>query len=152
MRPWGHLKFATRAPHICFKWNYHVHFGKQPLSLGMMRSDLMLDSGTCQTTCDDCDPISSPYCCFKQVEINTIASGFGWMGPASGLIHRSVISSFTKSIHLLFPTAPASVHFRFVLSVGSLLLFLHSFVWLSNNHFILIHILANLWTNDLEVP
>ena len=60
----------------------------------MMRSDLMLDSGTCQVSCQKgCDsevPKRSPYCCFKQVEINTIASGFGWMGPASGLIHRSV--------------------------------------------------------------
>jgi len=69
---------------------------RQPLSLGMMRSDLMLDSGTCQTTCDDCDPISSPYCCFKQVEINTIASGFGWMGPASGLIHRYVLGEIGR--------------------------------------------------------
>ena len=30
------------------------------------------------------------YCCWKQVELNTIASGFGWMGPASGMIHRLV--------------------------------------------------------------
>ena len=29
-------------------------------------------------------------CCWKQVELNTIASGFGWMGPASGMIHRLV--------------------------------------------------------------
>lgn len=33
---------------------------------------------------------SSLSCCCKQVEINTIASGFGWLGPASTLIHRSV--------------------------------------------------------------
>jgi glutathione synthase len=30
-----------------------------------------------------------PYCCWKQVEVNTIASGFGWLGPASASIHRS---------------------------------------------------------------
>ena len=54
----------------------------QSLSLGMLRSDLMLETHPCSTF--------SPFCCWKQVEINTIASGFGWMGPASGLIHRSV--------------------------------------------------------------
>ena len=32
------------------------------------------------------------YCCWKQVELNTIASGFGWLGPASGMIHRLVIN------------------------------------------------------------
>ena len=62
----------------------------KPLSLGLLRSDLMLDSGICSETCVE-GQITSPYCCFKQVEINTIASGFGWMGPASGMIHRSVI-------------------------------------------------------------
>lgn len=28
------------------------------------------------------------YCCWKQVEINTIASGFGWLGPISAAIQR----------------------------------------------------------------
>jgi len=73
---------------------------RQPLSLGMMRSDLMLDSGTCQVSCQmGCEsevPKRSPYCCFKQVEINTIASGFGWMGPASGLIHRYVLGEIGR--------------------------------------------------------
>ena len=55
----------------------------QPLSLGMLRSDLMLETHPCETI--------APFCCWKQVEINTIASGFGWLGPASGLIHRSVL-------------------------------------------------------------
>lgn len=27
--------------------------------------------------------------CIKQVEMNTIASGFGWLGIVSGDIHRS---------------------------------------------------------------
>jgi len=52
--------------------------GPSQVSLGMMRSDLMLDK-------------DSFCCCWKQVELNTIASGFGWMGPASGLIHRYVL-------------------------------------------------------------
>jgi len=30
----------------------------------------------------------SAYCCWKQVEINTIASGFGHLGPASKTIQR----------------------------------------------------------------
>ena len=66
-----------------------LHFGGnigfflwQSLSLGMLRSDIMLETHPCSTF--------APFCCWKQVEINSIASGFGWMGPASGLIHRSV--------------------------------------------------------------
>ena len=43
-----------------------ISFIAKPLSLGMLRSDLMLDSGTCT---------AGTYCCFHQVEINTIASG-----------------------------------------------------------------------------
>nr|NP_728118.2 glutathione synthetase 2, isoform H [Drosophila melanogaster]NP_788925.2 glutathione synthetase 1, isoform I [Drosophila melanogaster]NP_788926.2 glutathione synthetase 1, isoform H [Drosophila melanogaster]NP_788927.2 glutathione synthetase 2, isoform D [Drosophila melanogaster]AAN09450.2 glutathione synthetase 2, isoform H [Drosophila melanogaster]AAO41699.2 glutathione synthetase 1, isoform I [Drosophila melanogaster]AAO41700.2 glutathione synthetase 1, isoform H [Drosophila melanogaste len=34
----------------------------------------------------------SAYCCWKQVEINTIASGFGHLGPASKTIQRFVLS------------------------------------------------------------
>ncbi|KAM8719956.1 hypothetical protein ACLKA7_006073 [Drosophila subpalustris] len=98
----------------------------QRISLGMLRSDLMLESGcpelspllhhledTTSSTAapaaaagggddDDVDveqaeakantnkvgvartiSTSSAYCCWKQVEINTIASGFGHLGPAS---------------------------------------------------------------------
>lgn len=44
----------------------------QPLSLGLVRNDLMLDS------------LKS----WKQVEFNTIAAGFGWLGPASLAINR----------------------------------------------------------------
>ena len=55
------------------------------VSLGMMRSDLMLDK-------------DSFCCCWKQVELNTIASGFGWMGPASGMIHRSVKNCLTPAL------------------------------------------------------
>lgn len=35
---------------------------------------------------------SSAYCCWKQVEINTIASGFGHLGPASKTIQRCLLS------------------------------------------------------------
>ncbi|XP_026837608.1 glutathione synthetase isoform X3 [Drosophila erecta] len=34
----------------------------------------------------------SAYCCWKQVEINTIASGFGHLGPASKTIQRHIAS------------------------------------------------------------
>lgn len=53
----------------------------KPMSLGILRSDVMLES-TCRENIDDV------YCCWKQVEINAIASGFGWLGPASKVIHR----------------------------------------------------------------
>jgi len=59
----------------------------QPLSLGMIRSDLMLDTHPCAV---------SDFCCWKQVEINTIASGFGWMGPASGILHRYILGELNR--------------------------------------------------------
>ncbi|XP_068972860.1 glutathione synthetase-like isoform X2 [Bombus flavifrons] len=60
----------------------------QKISLGILRSDLMLD-----TSCPQEDTIKKciPYCCWKQVEINTIASGFGWLGPASTELHKFVL-------------------------------------------------------------
>lgn len=72
----------------------HKEGFSQPISLGCVRSDMMLESNCpcvespCKTEC--CEP-DTPYCCWKQVEVNTIASGFGWLGPASGLIHRFVL-------------------------------------------------------------
>nr|XP_015836665.1 PREDICTED: glutathione synthetase isoform X3 [Tribolium castaneum] len=56
----------------------------QPISLGMVRSDLMLE-GSCRRH----TPTSAPFCCWKQVEFNTIASGFGWLGPSSGAIQSA---------------------------------------------------------------
>nr|CAD7433629.1 unnamed protein product [Timema monikensis] len=58
----------------------------EPLCLGLLRSDLMLE-----TTClkKGVAVVCEPYCCWKQVEINTIASGFGWLGPSSSAIQRS---------------------------------------------------------------
>lgn len=59
----------------------------QKVSLGMLRSDLMLNT-TCLT--EDTKMLKS-HCCWKQVEINTIASGFGWLGPASTQLHKFVL-------------------------------------------------------------
>lgn len=53
---------------------------------------------------------SSAYCCWKQVEINTIASGFGHLGPASKTIQRCLLSlshclshSISIYIHIHIP-------------------------------------------------
>ncbi|XP_076231533.1 glutathione synthetase isoform X1 [Calliopsis andreniformis] len=61
----------------------------QKISLGILRSDLMLD-----TSCpkEDINKKSIPYCCWKQVEINTIASGFGWLGPVSAELHKFILT------------------------------------------------------------
>ncbi|CAG9570940.1 unnamed protein product [Danaus chrysippus] len=53
----------------------------QPISLGMLRSDIMLES-RCPHTENQCAK-HTPYCSWKQVEINSIASGFGHLGPVS---------------------------------------------------------------------
>ncbi|ODN05249.1 Glutathione synthetase [Orchesella cincta] len=57
--------------------------GAQSLSLGLVRSDLMLESGCLKgSACKRHRNVPrGPYCCWKQVEVNTIASGFGWLGP-----------------------------------------------------------------------
>lgn len=60
----------------------------QKVSLGILRSDLMLDTSCPQ---EDTNKKCIPYCCWKQVEINTIASGFGWLGPASTELHKFVL-------------------------------------------------------------
>lgn len=54
------------------------------MCLGLVRSDLMLES-SCGPNKEKC---KRPYCCWKQVEINTIASGFGHLGPISRELHR----------------------------------------------------------------
>lgn len=59
----------------------------QKISLGLLRSDLMLDTSS---TDENKYGKHIPYC-WKQVEINTIASGFGWLGPASTQLHRFVL-------------------------------------------------------------
>ncbi|KOB72384.1 Glutathione synthetase, partial [Operophtera brumata] len=55
----------------------------QPVSLGMLRSDIMLES-RCPHTVNKCAK-HTPYCSWKQVEINSIASGFGHLGPSLSL-------------------------------------------------------------------
>ncbi|KAL0270491.1 UNVERIFIED_CONTAM: hypothetical protein PYX00_007888 [Menopon gallinae] len=82
----------------------------QPVSLGLIRSDVMLET-TCRDegiskgcTCSECKrdpnaklPSTSAFCCWKQVEINTIASGFGHLGPISGAIHRFVLEELGRA-------------------------------------------------------
>nr|XP_034175981.1 glutathione synthetase-like [Osmia lignaria] len=60
----------------------------QKISFGILRSDLMLDTSCAK---ENMSEKYIPYCCWKQVEINTIASGFGWLGPASTKLHKFVL-------------------------------------------------------------
>ncbi|XP_063218314.1 glutathione synthetase-like isoform X1 [Bacillus rossius redtenbacheri] len=60
----------------------------QPIRLGLFRSDIMLET-IC--TRNGVPSMCEPYCCWKQVEINTIASGFGWLGPSSSAVQRYVL-------------------------------------------------------------
>ncbi|KAK3859932.1 hypothetical protein Pcinc_015257 [Petrolisthes cinctipes] len=65
----------------------------QEVSLGLVRSDVMLTK--CQAGC--CELCQTPpYVTGHQVEVNTIASGFGHLGPMSGSIHRYVIGELRK--------------------------------------------------------
>ncbi|KAG6463397.1 hypothetical protein O3G_MSEX013851 [Manduca sexta] len=61
----------------------------QPISLGMLRSDIMLES-RCPHTENQCAK-HTPYCSWKQVEINCIASGFGHLGPVSREIQSYIL-------------------------------------------------------------
>ncbi|XP_063905797.1 glutathione synthetase-like isoform X3 [Zophobas morio] len=65
----------------------------QPISLGLVRSDLMLE-GSCK---GHAPSDSTPICCWKQIEFNTIASGFGWLGPSSRAIQRYVLQELGHS-------------------------------------------------------
>lgn len=88
--------FKIKNPCISINLTFDLKIGEkvltvncvQPISLGLIRSDIMLESQCSGNTC--CTTVG-PYCCWKQVEVNTIASGFGWLGPASASIHRSAL-------------------------------------------------------------
>ncbi|XP_062537031.1 glutathione synthetase-like isoform X2 [Armigeres subalbatus] len=62
----------------------------QPISLGLLRSDLMLET-RCENSCKVRCARAKAYCCWKQVEINSIASGFGHLGPASKAIQSYIL-------------------------------------------------------------
>ncbi|XP_055615631.1 glutathione synthetase-like isoform X1 [Toxorhynchites rutilus septentrionalis] len=62
----------------------------QPFSLGLLRSDLMLES-RCENEIKVRCSQASAYCCWKQVEINSIASGFGHLGPASRALQSYIL-------------------------------------------------------------
>ncbi|EAA06258.5 AGAP000534-PA [Anopheles gambiae str. PEST] len=63
----------------------------KPLSLGLLRSDLMLET-RCDNDCGERARAINAYCCWKQVEINTIASGFGHLGPSSKYLQSYILS------------------------------------------------------------
>ncbi|XP_046653809.1 glutathione synthetase-like isoform X2 [Daphnia pulicaria] len=60
----------------------------QTIDLGLIRNDFMLGA--------DCPNCMSP-CCFqlKQVEINTVASGFASLGPSVSCLHRFVMQELS---------------------------------------------------------
>ncbi|KAK0078570.1 hypothetical protein PV325_002348 [Microctonus aethiopoides] len=76
----------TRKLFEIYETVYHEGIN-QKISLGLIRSDLMLD-----TSCSNDDNIQSPYCCWKQVEINTIASGMGGLGTATTAFHKFILN------------------------------------------------------------
>merc|ERR1719391_1940579 len=59
----------------------------------------MLDSHCCPPD-SKCKLSGRAFCCWKQVELNTIASGFGWLGPASGILHRYTVQEAGYPQHL----------------------------------------------------
>lgn len=68
----------------------------QKISLGILRSDLMLDTSCPKTNMKQL----KPHCCWKQVEINTIASGFGWLGPVSTQLHKFILQELGYTAEL----------------------------------------------------
>lgn len=80
------VKSCTK--HLACSKEYLVnHLALQSISVALIRSDVMLES-RCMTLSDGKSYRNYPYCCWKQVEINTIASGFGWLSLASLDLHR----------------------------------------------------------------
>ncbi|XP_047736457.1 glutathione synthetase [Hyalella azteca] len=59
----------------------------QPVSLALLRSDVMLNE--CRPGCCALCLVP-PYVMNQQVEINTIAAGFGHLGPVSARIHKLI--------------------------------------------------------------
>jgi Eukaryotic glutathione synthase, ATP binding domain len=103
------------------------------VSLGLIRSDIMLESACFGQECaPECSTLKTgPYCCWKQVEINTIASGFGWLGPASGQIHR-----YSERVLLvLFLPACNTCYGFFQLQLYDLHFVCDSFIQKQNNNF-----------------
>ncbi|CAH1108389.1 unnamed protein product [Psylliodes chrysocephalus] len=63
----------------------------QPISLGLVRCDYMLQSCNAEEKETPTETNENPPCNWKLVEVNTIAAGFGWLGPASRLIQRYIM-------------------------------------------------------------
>ncbi|XP_053658736.1 glutathione synthetase-like [Anopheles marshallii] len=72
----------------------------QPVSLGLLRSDLMLET-RCDDECSERTRAFNAYCCWKQVEINTIASGFGHLGPSSKYLQSYVLTELGQQEKLV---------------------------------------------------
>ena len=110
---------------------------EQELSLGLVRSDTMLETKkACFNPCKkklECQSKKRErlYCCVGMVEINTIASGFGHLGPSSCAIQRWRSKKVFKCVlmlnisvvySLLYCTLYFTLHILFV--NGKALIFL----------------------------
>ena len=73
----------------------------QAIALGLIRSDVMLGA----------EP-EMPMSSFKhrQVEVNTIAAGFGWLGPVSGHLHRLAAVNFQSHFQSLLHRGQMLLH------------------------------------------
>ena len=60
----------------------------QPVSLSIFRCDYMLHQSPDNNKLSDGNGIALAM---KQVEINTIAAGFGWVGTRMSQLHREII-------------------------------------------------------------
>uniref|UniRef100_A0A182N092 Glutathione synthetase n=1 Tax=Anopheles dirus TaxID=7168 RepID=A0A182N092_9DIPT len=91
----------------------------QPISLGLLRSDLMLET-QCDDECSERTRTVNAYCCWKQVEINTIASGFGHLGPSSKALQRTgpkLDAMCAESGKLHWVGLPLTYYIRLVLEI-----------------------------------
>ncbi|XP_057340725.1 glutathione synthetase-like [Microplitis mediator] len=88
----------TRKLFNIYETVYNEGFN-QKLSLGLFRSDFMLNSYCFDSynlkvlDVNDSDEVKKEksFCCWKQVEINTIASGMGWLGTVTTKFHKFVL-------------------------------------------------------------
>ncbi|KAL5279379.1 GSS family protein [Megaselia abdita] len=101
----------TRKLYEIYETCYEEGF-TQPLSLGLLRSDVMLEGKKCE---DEAKCKGQCYCfCRKQVEINTIASGFGHLGPVSRTIHKFIMKELGFGSEKMIKNLPENDALRLI--------------------------------------
>ncbi|CAG9858071.1 unnamed protein product [Phyllotreta striolata] len=76
----------------------------QPIALGLLRCDYMLETCDKERKNKRRNSNTYPTCEWKLVEVNTIAAGFGWLGPASRLIQKYIMEEM--NLHDKIPRLP----------------------------------------------